>query len=74
MLDITPEHLQIVRDILQKNIPRREVWAFGSRVKGTAKRYSDLDLAVIGETPLSLLLMLVPVFMQDNFCALPQRI
>ncbi len=54
MLDITPEHLQIVRDILQKNIPRREVWAFGSRVKGTAKRYSDLDLAVIGETPLSL--------------------
>ncbi len=54
MLDITPEHLQIVRDILQKNIPQREVWAFGSRVKGTAKRYSDLDLAVIGETPLSL--------------------
>jgi len=22
------------------------VWAFGSRVKGTAKPYSDLDLAV----------------------------
>ncbi len=54
MLDIKPTHLQIVRDILQKNIPHYTVWAFGSRVKGKAKPYSDLDLAVIAPTPLSL--------------------
>jgi type I restriction enzyme S subunit len=50
-IDISPEQWQIVREILQKHIPQHEVWAFGSRVKGTAKTYSDLDLAVI--TPLS---------------------
>ncbi|WP_040976073.1 nucleotidyltransferase family protein [Necropsobacter massiliensis] len=54
MLDIKPVHLQIVRDILPKNIPHYTVWAFGSRVKGKAKPYSDLDLAVIAPTPLSL--------------------
>lgn len=33
-------------------IQRFELWAFGSRAKGTAKEYSDLDLAVITECPL----------------------
>ena len=46
-LDITPENLQIVQQILQQHIPHYPVWAFGSRTKGTAKPYSDLDLAVI---------------------------
>ena len=52
-LDIAPEHLAIVQAVLKKNVPQRIVWAFGSRVKGTAKPYSDLDLAVVGDTPLS---------------------
>ncbi len=51
-LDIRPDHLKIVLEILTRFIPAREVWVFGSRVKGTAKDTSDLDLAVIGETPL----------------------
>ena len=54
MLAITETERQIVLDILHKNVPEYEVWAFGSRVKGTAKRYSDLDLAIITEKPLSL--------------------
>jgi len=53
MLDLSPRNLEIVRDILHKHIPDREVWAFGSRVKGTARRYSDLDLAIIAGEPLS---------------------
>ena len=44
-LDIAPEHLAIVQAVLKKNVPQRIVWAFGSRVKGTAKPYSDLDLS-----------------------------
>lgn len=51
-LDVRPDHLAIVRAILRRNLPGREVWAFGSRVVGTAKDTSDLDLCVIGETPL----------------------
>lgn len=53
-LDLQPIHLNIVQTILQKYVPDFEVWAFGSRVKGTAKPYSDLDLAIISTQPLSL--------------------
>ena len=35
-------------------MPDREVLVFGSRATGNAKEYSDLDLAIMGEEPLSL--------------------
>ena len=53
-IDIRSDHWEIVRDILQRRVPQFEVWAFGSRAKWTAKPYSDLDLAVITDNPLSL--------------------
>jgi len=56
LIDISPENWQIVREILQRYVPDREVWAFGSRAKWTAKEFSDLDLAIIGDTPLSIAL------------------
>lgn len=55
--DIRPDHWAIVRDILRRHVPGREVWAFGSRARGTAKRYSDLDLAVIGDEALPMAVM-----------------
>lgn len=54
MLDIQPQHLVIVQQILQTYLPNYEVWAFGSRVKGTATTFSDLDLVIISEQPLDL--------------------
>ncbi len=42
----------IVHKILRENVPEREVLAFGSRVNGRARKYSDLDLVVLGEAPL----------------------
>ena len=53
-IDIKPAHWNIVAGILQKHIPQYGVCAFGSRAKWTAKKYSDLDIAVISEKPLSL--------------------
>jgi predicted nucleotidyltransferase len=53
-LELSPGELEIVRGILGRHVPEREVWAFGSRVRGRAKPYSDLDLAVLGEQPLGL--------------------
>lgn len=53
-LELRPGELEIVRDILRRHVPERAVWAFGSRVQGKAKPYSDLDLAVLGEQPLAL--------------------
>ncbi len=52
-VDLQPEHLAIVRDILRRRVPEREVAAFGSRATRTARQYSDLDLAVLGEEPIS---------------------
>jgi predicted nucleotidyltransferase len=45
---------RIFQDILASIVPQREVWAFGSRAQFTAKPFSDLDLVVIGQQPLSL--------------------
>jgi type I restriction enzyme S subunit len=56
LIDISPENWRIVRDILQRYVPDREIWAFGSRAKWTAKEFSDLDIAIIGDTPLSIAL------------------
>jgi len=53
LIDVRADHLKIVQDILQTFVPEREVWAFGSRAKWLAKEYSDLDLCIVGETPLS---------------------
>jgi len=53
-IDICPHQWAIVQTILQKHVPDREVWAFGSRAKWTAKEYSDLDLAILGDQPLGL--------------------
>jgi len=52
-LGLKPSELDAVRDILRRHAPGRSIVAFGSRVRGTAKPFSDLDLAVLGETPLA---------------------
>jgi type I restriction enzyme, S subunit len=53
-IDILPEHWLLVEAILKRHVSKEEVWAFGSRVNGTARKYSDLDLVVITNRPLSL--------------------
>lgn len=36
-IDLSPEQWLIVRDILRRQVPDCEVWAFGSRVAKAAK-------------------------------------
>jgi predicted nucleotidyltransferase len=52
VIDIRPDHLEIVKAILKTHVPDAEVRAFGSRVAWTAKDHSDLDLAIMGDEPL----------------------
>lgn len=49
-IDLTEEQIKIVHTILMKNISGVEVWAFGSRVKFTAKKFSDLDLVIVSNS------------------------
>lgn len=53
-IHISESDWQEVQRVLAQEIPGLEVWAFGSRARGHAKPYSDLDLALITTTPLSL--------------------
>jgi len=52
-IDLSPDELATVRDILRTHLPAdTRVWVFGPRATGTARRYSDLDLALEADRPL----------------------
>jgi predicted nucleotidyltransferase len=44
----------IVRDILTTYATGYSVWAFGSRARHTHKPFSDLDIVVVGDQPLTI--------------------
>ncbi len=52
MIDLSPEQIEMVKAILKQWIPNQKVVAFGSRVIGAAKPFSDLDLAIYNDKPL----------------------
>ena len=45
-LDMQPQHLALLRELLEQHLPHAEVWAYGSRVNGNGHEASDLDLVV----------------------------
>ena len=47
MMDLSPQSVDIIKKIMQEYVPGCEVRVFGSRVNGTAKKYSDLDLVIV---------------------------
>ena len=54
MLDLRPAWLETVRRLLALHLPDAEVWAYGSRVNGTAHEGSDLDLVARNPVDLNL--------------------
>lgn len=48
MIDLEAPYLQLLRRILGQHLPGWEVRLFGSRVRGTARKFSDIDLVVVG--------------------------
>lgn len=70
---LKPHQIALIREILRRHVPNRTVWAFGSRVRGRVKPFSDLDLAILGDTPLP---DCVLAALQDDFADsdLPIRI
>lgn len=46
MIDLPEKQLEQVREIVKFHLPEGEVFAFGSRVSGRAKKFSDLDLMI----------------------------
>lgn len=55
MIDITPEQRSLVSDILVRILGEGiQLFVFGSRAKGCARPYSDLDLLIRAPYPISL--------------------
>ena len=48
-LQMTEAQAQYLLAMLARYLPQLQVWAFGSRVKGTARASSDLDLALFAD-------------------------
>lgn len=48
MVNVSSRQLETIKRILAEYVGDCEVRAFGSRVNGLAKGYSDIDLAVVG--------------------------
>ncbi|MCX6360077.1 MAG: nucleotidyltransferase domain-containing protein [Armatimonadetes bacterium] len=51
MIDLPQDQLARVRGILATHVGGMEVRAFGSRVAGNARQWSDLDLAIVTPEP-----------------------
>lgn len=69
-IDLSTDQLQFVLDILQKHLSEHtKIWAFGSRSKGIAKQFSDLDLAIDAGQPLSFeqIMNLETAFVESDF-------
>lgn len=54
-IDLSGADKTILLTLLRAQLPACvQVWVFGSRANGTARPYSDLDLALEGASPLTL--------------------
>lgn len=67
-IDLQPDHLQLVHNILKQHLIDEQVWVFGSRAIGRATRTSDLDLCIKGKAvlPFGLLGELLDDFSESN--------
>lgn len=48
VLELEPKYLEMVKSILKSHVSECEVRAYGSRVTGKSRKYSDLDISVVG--------------------------
>jgi predicted nucleotidyltransferase len=53
MIDLPPSQLAQIQKLIAHHLPGANAFAFGSRVTGTARKHSDLDVAVERAAPLT---------------------
>lgn len=67
-IQLSDQQLTIIKKILNDNLDDIQYRFFGSRTKGTAKKYSDLDIVLIGHkiVPLQILSQLDECFAESD--------
>lgn len=63
-LQLEEKHQKIIQQILSQH--SYHFYAYGSRVKGVARKFSDLDLCYQEEIPLSIISQLREEFTESN--------
>ncbi len=53
-MQLKPQERQFIKKVLQEFLPKAEYRVFGSRLHGTAKTYSDIDIGVVMTEPIPL--------------------
>jgi predicted nucleotidyltransferase len=53
MINLEKKYLDFVLLLLKEHIPDETVWLFGSRTTEKIKPYSDIDLVIVGDKPIS---------------------
>lgn len=46
MIDLDKKYLDFIKEKIAKHLQNCTIYLYGSRVKGTAKKYSDIDIAL----------------------------
>lgn len=49
MIDLENKYLEFIKNTVNANLSNCKIYIFGSRVKGSAKKYSDIDIALESE-------------------------
>lgn len=47
MIDLDIKYIKFIKNIISKYLDEYSLYLFGSRAKGVAKKYSDIDLAIL---------------------------
>ena len=51
-LGLSVEDQKTLIALLDQYVPNEEIWAYGSRVRGTQRPFSDLDLVIHNDKPI----------------------
>lgn len=46
MIDLDSQYIKLIKEIISNELKTYKLYIFGSRAKNTARKYSDIDIAI----------------------------
>ncbi len=50
MIDLEDKYIDFIKKTISRYLNNCEIFLYGSRVKGTARKYSDVDIAILSDS------------------------
>lgn len=67
MIDLEDKYIKFIKKTIGEVLSDVEIFIFGSRTQGKARKYSDVDIALKGEIPFADLLKIKANFEDSTF-------